>query len=477
MTRADHAPLLENAFGLDLVEESYAVEEILGEVPAYVRGSYYLNGPARFARGGQRYRHWLDGDGMVCGLRFDDGGVTFTSRFVRSTKLTTEEEAGRPIFRAFGTAFDNDRLMRGVGLQSPVNVSVYPAFGTLLAFGEQGLPWELDPETLETRGEYSFGGRLNPISPFSAHPNIDLESGELFNFGVSFSSRQPCINLYRFGPTGEMLHRRRLGIEAPCSVHDFGISSRFVVIYLAPYLLRMEQLLEQGATLMESLHWQPELGSRLIVARREDGEEVAQVEVGSAYSLHQINCFEAGGRLVVDVIELERPVYDQYEVPHLFPEVRRAQPVRYRLDIETGRVVERRTLPYRSMCDFPAIDTRLAARRYDDFWVLGIAASEQPGRKFFDQLVHQRWSTEEAAIWQAPPRHYLGGEPIFLPDGADARRGVVICQQFDAERRRSAFLLFDAHDVSAGPVAELRLRRPVHLGFHASFAAATGDEP
>ena len=469
MTGTDHAPLLENAFDLDLAEESYSIEEISGRVPDYLRGTYYLNGPALFAKGGQSYLHWLDGDGMVCALRFDGAGVTFTNRFVRSTKYTTEQEAGRPVFRAFGTAFEDDRLMHGVGLQSPVNVSVYPACGTLLAFGEQGLPWELDPVTLETRGEYTFDGRLNPVSPFSAHPNIDFDSGELFNFGISFSARRPCIHLYRAAPSGELVYRRRIAIEAPCSVHDFGISPGYVAIHLAPYVLNIEALLEGGATLMDSLRWQPERGSRLVVARREDGREVAQVPVGNAYSLHQINCFEEGGHLVVDVVELGEPVYDQYDVPLLFPEVRRAQPVRYVLDLEAGSVVRRETLPFRSMCDFPAIDTRLAGRDYDDFWVLAISASERPGRKFFDQLVHQTWSGREAAIWQAPPGSYLGGEPIFLADPADDRRGLVICQRFDAERRRSAFLLFDAHDVARGPVAELWLRRPVHLGFHASF--------
>jgi len=475
MTLADHAPKLENVFDLDLAEESYLIDEIVGQVPDYVRGTYYLNGPALFARGGLRYRHWLDADGMVCALRFDGDGVTFTNRFVRSTKFTTEEEAGRRLFRAFGTAFENDRLMHGVGLQSPVNVSVYPAFGTLLAFGEQGLPWELDPVTLETRRQYTFGDRLNEISPFSAHANVDFDTGELFNFGISFSARRPCINLYRFSPTGEMVFRRRVAIEVPCSVHDFGISSEYVVIYLAPHVLHMSELMEEGATLLDSLHWEPERGSQLIVARREDGEEVARVPVGSAYSLHQINCFEEGGQLVVDVVELDRPVYDQYDVPNLFTEVRTAQPVRYVVDLEAGSVVERRTLLYRSLCDFPAIDTRLATRDYDDFWVLGISASEHPGRKFFDQVVHLRWSSEETGIWQAPPGHYLGGEPIFLADPADDHRGAVICQQFDAERRRSAFLLFDAHNVAAGPVAELRLRRPVHLGFHTAFhPSATG---
>src|SRR5215212_5327003 len=143
----DHAPLIERAFSFTPREQSYAVEEIEGEVPGYVRGTYYLNGPARFSRGRLRYRHWLDGDGMVCALRFEGGRAHFTSRFVRSAKLAAEEEAGRPVFRGFGTSFEGDRLKRGVMLETPANVSVYPYAGALLAFGEQGLPYELDPST------------------------------------------------------------------------------------------------------------------------------------------------------------------------------------------------------------------------------------------------------------------------------------------------------------------------------------------
>src|ERR1041384_5418539 len=67
----DNAPLLERAFTLNPCEQEYTIEAIAGEIPAFVRGTYYLNGPARFARAGLQYRHWLDGDGMVCALRFE----------------------------------------------------------------------------------------------------------------------------------------------------------------------------------------------------------------------------------------------------------------------------------------------------------------------------------------------------------------------------------------------------------------------
>src|SRR5205823_1976009 len=143
-----------------------------------------------------------------------------TNRYVRSAKFRAEEACGRAVFRAFGTAFPGDRLRRGVATESPANVSVYPYRGTLLAFGEQSLPLELDPDTLDTRGPYDFGGQLNENSPFAAHPKIGPATGELFNFGVSFAATEPCLHLYRFAAGGGLVSRTRLPLPYPCSVHD-----------------------------------------------------------------------------------------------------------------------------------------------------------------------------------------------------------------------------------------------------------------
>jgi carotenoid cleavage dioxygenase len=105
--------------------------------------------------------------------------------------------------------------------------------------------------------------------------------------------------------------------------------------------------------------------------------------------------------------------------------------------------------------------------------MLGISATGREGRKFFDQLVHCSWDKPTAAdVYQAPPCHYLGGEPIFLPDPNDEAAGAVICQIFDAQHVTSAFALFDAFHVAKGPLALLHQKWPVPLGFHASFRAA-----
>lgn len=471
----DHAPLLEKAFSLNIPEASYSIKKITGELPRFVRGSYYLNGPALFGRGDLRYRHWLDGDGMVCSLRFGDGDVQFTNRFVRTTKFAAEEEAGRSLYRTFGTAFEGDELRHGIALESPSNVSAYTFNGKLLAFGEQGLPWELDPATLETRGEYTFEGRINGITPFSAHPRIDLDTGELFNFGVSFASSSPHIHIFRFGPQGEKIYRKRVAIDVPASMHDFNLSPSYVIIYLTPYLLDMDVLMKENRTIMDALRWTPERGSRLIILSRETGEELARMEVGSNYCLHHINSFERGDQLVIDMIDLDRPVYDQYQViPDLFTDVPNGRPVRLLVDRKGWKIVERQEIAYDTAPDFPSVDPREKLHAYDDFWLLGISKTGEPGRKFFDQLAHLSWESPQASdVYQAPPHHYLGGEPAFLPDPEQAGQGVVICQSFDAEHGVSKFLLFDPRAVSAGPVCVLELEQPIPLLFHSSFEPET----
>jgi len=475
----DFAPGLEAAFPEHFPECEEVLSAANGAVPDFVRGTYYLNGPARFGRNGMAYRHWLDGDGLVCALRFDDQAIQLKTRYVRSRKLVQEESAGRPLFRAFGTAFDSDRLNQlGNGLESPVNVSVYPFGKSLLAFGEQGLPWELDPDTLETRGQFTFNGRLNEASPFSAHPKFDANTGEMFNFGVFFSAGTPRLYLYCFDARG-LRYRKSVPLDYPCSVHDFSLSKNHVAFYLSPYLLNIGGLLKERRTVMESLSWEPGRGSRLVILARGTGEMVASIPVGHRYCLHLIHSFEEEGRLTVDVLEFDRPLYDQYQpVPGLFTDAPRGGPVRLVIDLAARDLAERRELPYLQCPDFPAIDPGHAMQANHEFWMLGISHTGKPGRKFFDQLAHGDWRQPVLEdIYQSPPLKYLGGEPVFVGNISQPEEGVVICQEFDARGQTSHFLLFDARRVANGPFCKISTASGLYFGFHAMFQKAGHKKP
>lgn len=495
----DLAPGLERLFSFVPEERSAAVREVRGKLPPWLRGTCYWNGPARFQRGGLRYRHWLDGDGMVTALSFDgEGRVHCANRFVRSAKWTAEEEAGRALFRTFGTTFAGDRLARGIALESPVNVSVIPFAGRLFACGEQGQPWELDPVSLATRGPCTFGGALNPVSPFAAHAKVDAASGELYNFGLSYAIQRPCLHLYRFDAAGGLLERRRVGLERPVSMHDFCLAPRHAVFHSGPYHLDLAAVVAGGGCVLDALRWEPEHGSELLIvphggwrhggAGRERGDgDAVRVPVGGGYCLHGIGAGEdEAGRLVVDLLELDRPVYDQYRtLPDLFTTVGPGRPVRLIVDLERRQVVERLALDYERAPDFPVAVPRHGARAADDVWMLGMSAAGRQGRKFFDQLVHGDWRRGHGAtvtVWQAPRGQYLAGEPALAPHPAaapdDPAGAALVCPLFDAVSGESRYLVFDAMDVAAGPCAEVCMEAPLPTAFHAAYVpAAPRPEP
>ena len=469
VTNVDFAPLLERCFLFEGVDTSYEISGVAGRVPEWLRGCYYVNGPARFECAGARYRHWLDGDGMVCSLRFGDQDVRFTSRFVQTRKFCEEKAEGRFIYRGFGTRFPGDRLHRNVMLEPPVNVSVYPFDGRLLAFGEQSLPYELDPVTLETRGQFDFHGALNEVSPFAAHAKFD---GHMLNFGISFSAVNAALNLYEFSGSGQLLKRRRVAIGLPHSVHDFGITPNRAVFFLSPLLMNFKRFLSDGASVMESLTWEPERGSRiLVIPRGGKPEESFLVPTGHGYCLHLINCFEDGNCLTVDLLELERPVYAEYQpVPDLFPDAPRGGPVRYMIDCPSRQVIERLAMPYDRGPDFPAVDPSRASLPYDDFWMLGIQSTGRHGRKFFDQLAHASWGRGDVFdVFNLPSGEYFGGEPMYVANPRDPGEAVVIVEHLQPARNEASFVLFDAYAVKNGPVARLPLRNMLHPGFHSSF--------
>ena len=268
-----------------------------------------------------------------------------------------------------------------------------------------------------------------------------------------------------------LCYRRRVPLPYPCSVHDFSLTPRYVVFYLSPYLLDLTGLLREGRTTLECLRWQPERGSRLLIVDGATGEEVATVAVGGRYCLHLINAYEDGPRLVVDAIEYERPLYDQYQpLPYLFTDVSPGWPARLVVDLTERSVRQRRAIAYNRAPDFPSLDPTRAGRPYEQFWMLGISATGRHGRKFFDQLVLADWRfPQPVSVYQAPPLHYLAGEPVFIGDPDNPEAAVVLCQLFDAIRATSRFVFFDAFNPAAGPIATIRLRSPIHLGFHAAF--------
>ena len=452
------------SFSIDQLEAANVLSEFND---IQLAGTYYLNGPGSFEFGGLNYQNWLDGDGMVTSIRFHGQQIETTSKYVQGKKFVQENKAGARIYRTFGTGFQGDKLYRGFGTASPYNVSVFRYQDKLLAFGEQSLPVELDAETLETKTlgrTFDFSRQINEAMPFSAHPKIE-DDGELLNFGIFFDRENPQLVYYRFDPSGRMVVRIKHSIPYPCSVHDFAASENYVVFYLSPHLLDTQRLIGERATLSDSLDWQPELGSRILVLCRHSGNLLFCQTIPAGYNLHTISSFESDGRLFLDVIEYETPLYSEYQdLPDLFTGISKGTPKRFVLQTEAWFLADVLTLDIHGTFDFP-LCTHLHP---NGVWALGISNWNETGSKFFDQLVRINWDNTRD-VWQTPQGFFMGGEPANAR--AEDGREVLICPIYDALKHESHVGIFDATSISKGPIELIKLGHTIPLGFHSSYYA------
>ena len=137
-------------------------------------GTLYRNGPGKNEVGGKPYAHLFDGDGLLSQFAFDGKRLHYRNRFVRTTHYLAERAADKPVMRNYGQQRPGGPL--GNAFRMPANVantSVQYHAGKLLALYEGGRPWELDPDSLETLGEYDYDGELKGSFTYSAHPTWD----------------------------------------------------------------------------------------------------------------------------------------------------------------------------------------------------------------------------------------------------------------------------------------------------------------
>ncbi|MEO1653800.1 MAG: carotenoid oxygenase family protein, partial [Bacteroidota bacterium] len=182
------------------VDQEYLREPLQlasGHIPKALNGYLLRNGAGRFENYGIRYQHPFDGDGMICSFFFEEGKIHYSNRFVRTQEFLEEEKKGKMCYRSLGTNLPGGILQNfgKLKVKNAANTSVVYHGGKLLALWEGGLPHEIAPDNLATRGRFDYEGKLinrgswleryiNPELAFSAHPKLHPISGDLYNFGM-----------------------------------------------------------------------------------------------------------------------------------------------------------------------------------------------------------------------------------------------------------------------------------------------------
>ncbi|WP_179283353.1 carotenoid oxygenase family protein [Bordetella genomosp. 9] len=437
------SPALTRAFAPVFDERDDGDLPVQGEIPAGLSGVFMRNGPNPAFEPAAHYAYPFDGTGMVHAIYLDGGRARYRNRWVATKELTEERAAGH---RIYNTSFGPPPHA------NLANTNIVHHAGRYLALYEGGAPYEMDRE-LATVGAFDYGGALPRF--MSAHPKADPQTGELLS--VEYDLHTSMMRYLRADRSGQLDRRVAFSSPWPAIVHDVAITERYVVAVVAPLVFDMSG---KGPP----AQWEPDRGTRIALIPRDavDSKDIKWVPGPPFFNWHTVNAYEEGGR-----IELVVPWYDAFS---LTAPSKRLELHRLTIDVDSKQVDDRALDD--QACEFGRINDACVGRRAR-YGYVGLRAAypaHPPQIGAFEAFARYDLDTGEKVVHRFPPGQTVC-EPVFVADpaGGGEADGYILSFVHVEGDERGHFVILDARNLAAEPVATVMLPRRVPAGLHGSW--------
>jgi carotenoid cleavage dioxygenase-like enzyme len=446
---------------------------LCGQIPDGLRGTLYRNGPARLERGGIHMGHWFDGDGAILAVNFTDAGATGVYRYVQTVGYQQEIAAGKLLYGNYGmTAPGPIWNQWRKPLKNAANTSVLALPDKLLALWEGGKPHALDLQTLETWGEDDLGGLTGGLS-YSAHDKRDPKTGEIFNFGIS-SGKNATLNIYKSDSTGKIIQKAAYQLDGVPLVHDFVLAGQYLIFFVPPVRLNILPVLLGTSSYGDSLEWQPQLGTQILVIDRETLSLVSRKETEPWYQWHFGNGYaDADGSVIVDIAR-----YEDFQTNQYLKEVATGKThtaakstfSRVHLNPRTGKVIEIQQLSDRH-CEFPCVPQQNVGQFSRYTYMSGFRQGTNISQELLNAIArfdHKSKTLTEADLGE----NRYPSEPIPVQDAQNSQQSWVVTVVYDGNSNSSEVWVFDSDRLDAEPICKLGLPSVIAHGFHGTWKSA-----
>lgn len=432
-----------------------------GRVPPGLEGVLFRNGPAGFERGGIRYQHLFDGDGMIQAFRITANGVAHHARKVRTQKLIEESKAGRFLYAGAGSMVPSAIAARDNESSNAANIAVVGYEDELLALWEAGSAYALNPDTLETRRRVAWSPETDRL-PFSAHPIVEA-NGSLWNFGLAQWVNQGVLIIYRIVPGRGLVQSVPIPLPFAGYMHSFAMTERSLIFYLSPNVLDREA----SGTYIARHRWRPELGGRLLIVDKGDLGRPRWLEAPAGFIFHFAGAKdEPDGGLSFNACWSPDPTLMNVGMTNLLCGTTAPLKPAPVTTIRVSKQGQVRLAPTDVVGEFPVVDRRhqhrhsgwiyLAGQTGDASWLNAVSAVN-PLTGHVRQYVF--------------PKDHMVEEHVFVPRAGESD-GWLIGTSFDARREQTLLTVFDARRIEEGPQLTARMQRNLPLGFHGWFKRA-----
>lgn len=439
-----------------------------GKLPDALRGILYRNGPAQREIAGYRYNHWFEGNGMVHAYTMGDGQLTHRARMVKTNKYQSEQAAGRALYPDFASVPPNPMPVNSADAVNSANISVLKHHGKLFALWEAGSAWEMDPETLESKGAFAFSDDTAGVA-FSAHPRVEPD-GTLWNFG--YLSRQKLLVLWHIAADGRLVRAGTLPVNPITMPHDFVVTENYIVIMFPPFHYRPD---EQGQSFLQSHRWSPSDPTRVLVVDKNDFSAYRWLELPAQWVFHFGNAWEdKHGVIQFDGARYESPA----TMTDLFSDTLYRQQFksipsvhyRYRINTKNWTAEETPMLSPGFSTEFPVIDPQVNGQQNNRLVFLHRREGDVAMHPLLNGVSTYLAKQDRLDSFRYPDQ-LLPEEHLFIPKpGAPPEtEGWIVGTALDYVSAATILNVFDANALEAGPIAQARLPYRLPLGLHGKF--------
>jgi carotenoid cleavage dioxygenase len=447
--------------------------EVEGEIPADLHGTWFRCGPDPQFPPLLGEDIYISGDGMMSMFRFNNGHVDYKSRYVRTERFLAEREARRALFGLYRNRYTDDPSVAALD-RGAANTTAWWHAGKLFALKEDSLPYEIDPDTLETKGRWDYNGMLKSQT-VTAHPKLDPETGECIFFGYEASGDASTDIAYCVADnTGKLI--REDWFKAPyCSMmHDFAVTRDYVIFPIYPATSDLDRLKAGGD------HWVWDSSKDTYVGiMRRDGSvnDIRWFRKPPCFAFHVMNAYNEGETVHFDVCISNIPSFpyiDHIDGTQANPEDGIPFLTRWTFDLSNpGESFEERVMsPIPG--ELPRVDDRDATLKYRAGYYLGIDPSiplHQAGPSFVgpNLLVRVDMETGELRPFSFGNQATLQ-EPQFVP--SDNGGGYVLVVVDEHDRNESYVAILDAEHPERGTIAKCKLPMRLRTAFHGNWVSA-----
>ncbi len=455
------------------VHEEVTVDElevIEGAIPADIDGIYLRNTENQVHQPLGRY-HPFDGDGMIHQVSISGGKASYRNRYIRTHCFEAEQIAGGSIWGGLmdpkGTS---KRPGYGAheGLKDTGSTDIIVHAGTAYAtFYQCGEAWMLDPLTLESKGKAPWG----PLDGISAHPKVDVDTGEMMFF--NYSKHAPYMHYGVIDRAGELVHYIPVALPGPRLPHDMAVTRNYTILNDMP-LHWDEKLLERDIHAARMHDGQP---SRFaIIPRHGSPEDIRWFEAAPCYVLHWTNAYEVSGPDGDEIVlegyfedqPMPPPIEDGGELAQMMAYVDmnsfQSRLHRWRFNLATGETTEERISD--TVVEFGMVNPRHHMDQSRYVW----SVTGEPGRFLFNGFCRCDTETGEEEHYPLPQDVFASEAPMVPKKGSDKEdEGYLITFLIDENTSTSQCAILDASDITKGPICRLALPHKLSSGVHATW--------